>query len=54
MTIEEKEVSLVAETELQKMEDLLGIVKLQARDPFYADFHTLLPKNDEYMEEILC
>lgn len=44
LTIEEKEVSLVEDTELQKMEDLLGIVKLQARNPFNADFHTLLPR----------
>ena len=42
LTIEEKEVSFVEDTELQLMEDLLGIVKLQARNPFYADFHTLL------------
>ena len=48
LTIEEKEVSLVEDTELQKMEDLLGIVKLQARTPFYADFHTLLPENKAY------
>lgn len=47
LTIEEKEVPLVEGTELQMMEDLLGIVKLQARTPFYADFHTLLPANKD-------
>ena len=47
LTIEEKEISLIENTELQMLDDLQGIVKLQARLPFYADFHTLLHKTDD-------